>query len=136
MTWCQKQGGAAEGREGLGGRAAGAGSRAPTAPESSQSGFCRHLSLGATGHLVLLSITVLPQFLAAQEHPRRKYNHTCQCSFSYTCIHKKKLHSHAERLDYTPATATGKSKLNVSWLQWLLFPRQAWNKRVTSAKRC
>ncbi|GAA6104941.1 uncharacterized [Tachysurus ichikawai] len=64
VTWCQRQGGATEGREGLRGRAAGAGSKAPTAPESSQPGFCRHLSQGATGHLVLLYITVLPEFLA------------------------------------------------------------------------
>lgn len=38
VTWCQRQGGAAEGCEGLRGGAAGAGSRVPMAPESSQPG--------------------------------------------------------------------------------------------------
>lgn len=84
VTWCQRQGGTAEGHEGLRGRAAGAGSRVPTAPESSQPGFHRHLSQGAAGHLVLLYITVLPERLVAWEQPKRNYNHTCLCSPSHT----------------------------------------------------
>lgn len=84
----------------------------------------RHLSQEAAGHLLLLSITVLPEFLAAREHPMRKYNHTCLCSFLHT---QKNILSRREVWLRT-CDSYWKSKLNVSRLQRLLFPRQAQKK--------
>lgn len=129
VIWCQRQRGVAEGRKGLRGRAAGAGSRVPMAPESSQPGSA---DIYPRGPLGIWCCSLLPEFLAAQEHPRRKYNHTSLCSCSHT--HRKR--PHMQRGLIHTCDSSWKSKLNVSWLRWLLFPRQAQKKRVTSAKRC
>lgn len=124
VTWCQRQGGAAEGREGLRGRAAGASSRAPMAPESSQPGSVDIYPRGLLGICCCsLSLYYLSSLQLRSTPGENIITHACVHTYTH-----QKTSSHAKRLDYTPATATGKSKLNVSWLWWLLFPRQAQKK--------